>query len=61
MIFRNKNLSSVLPEDIYSFKPQNTGLPSSINLDEFVDNNPDSAFMQGLNEASNKMNELFNY
>ncbi|MDP4043115.1 MAG3240 family lipoprotein [Mycoplasmopsis arginini] len=61
LIFRNKNLSSVLPEDIYSFKPQNTGLPSSINLDEFVDNNSDSAFMQGLNEASNKMNELFNY
>lgn len=59
MIFKNK----INPQssDIYSFNPTNKGIPEGIKLEEFVSNKEDSAFMVGLNHASNKLNSLFNY
>ncbi|MGX9358793.1 MAG3240 family lipoprotein [Mycoplasma sp. 2575] len=61
LITKNKNNANILPEDIYSFKPSNNGIKAGIKLSDFVNSNKDSAFMEGLNEASNKMDKLFNY
>ncbi|WP_330463633.1 MAG3240 family lipoprotein [Metamycoplasma gateae] len=61
MITNNKIPQEINPDDIYSFKPTNTGIPSGIKLEDFISNDPQTAFMQGLTNASNKMTELFNY
>ncbi|AZZ65753.2 hypothetical protein DMC14_003115 [Metamycoplasma phocicerebrale] len=61
LIFNNVNEQNLSPNDIYSFKPDNKGIIKGISLDDFVNSNQNSAFMQSLNRASDKMNNLFNY
>ncbi|BAP39796.1 MAG3240 family lipoprotein [Metamycoplasma canadense] len=61
LIFKNKAPKNLDFNDIYSFKLANKGIPEGIKLEDFVTNDINSAFMQGLNNASNKMNSLFNY
>ncbi|MCV3753397.1 hypothetical protein OF364_01020 [Mycoplasma enhydrae] len=61
LIMNNIDESKVSPQDIYSFHPNNKGIPKGISLEDFVNNSLDLPFMQALKRAANHMNISFNY
>ncbi|WP_029905464.1 MAG3240 family lipoprotein [Mycoplasmopsis opalescens] len=61
LITKNKPPKDLIPDDIYSFKPHNTGIDKGIKLEDFVSDDINGAFMEALKNASDKLSLLFGY
>ncbi|MCU4117230.1 hypothetical protein N8G13_02015 [Mycoplasma zalophi] len=61
LILKNAPSYLLKPGDIYSYKPSNKGIKKGIKLEDFITDDKQSAFMEALNNAADKIDNLYKY